>query len=1028
MYQQEDNARAGRAGPDGLSTVAPEVRAGHAAARVRQALSDAPPGFSLDRSQLQTALGHTLADPVREGERCFALGWLRWLAGEPQTAEPLLSRAGELLPPRSPELAQAAYWLARVRLLNHRPEAVAAFEQLLRTLSGSPQATCWFVDLLWRSGRSDRAEQVWKPVRVNRRVTACAEAFLLETRALLRQGDLNAAERTLREATPRGGILQAERALLLAWLLAGRRQFDEAQALLGQARAAFYPSPALEAWQALLHQRSGQDAAGLPAASLLAPAARAWVAGQTGRVSGAEPATVIASLHTARASPILRPFARYALACLGQEDFTALLAELPGNFLAPRCRLWLTLARFCRREAPAAELLSALQQAATAGHGATGRIAWQQFAQLLTDPARPPGELWPGEAVAEDALTANRRRAAVERALQELAAEKALPLLVSWSRATGLRQDAPLRKFVGLQLLRLLLVRKETGPAPEELNEAAELLGSPVLPALVAGLRAPDSAGERSLDGQLPDNPRLAEMVRLWQTALTLTHSPEGTVPALDESGTAGILARSLRLYQAARAGAAAAVAALLEPVSEWSALSAGPPAFVVRALRSIRPGGSSAGRWQQAIAHWLQAWTPETLGVEGQSLGVQVGLSFPHPNTAEPPAGAEAAAWFLYQASQALGREDAVAALAWARRGLAQNTGTLAEEQAQTVQQALPELEHLAQAQLLAEAIRLDPGHPAAAPALCADLRDLLADFPEGQQLLTAVDQRDLAAVREQLAALAQRADLPSRLLHHLALVYYRAARAFEEQERTDAELCWRLSWRCWLAWAAQQNEGPDVRPLLFDHLLGLHRDRLRDLLARNEVDRGRRYWELVGQLPSLAPLDAEQLTETLRRRLEQFRESLATDFLLDTREAMRHGAAPEGWRADYEQGLTRLRRLLSLDRSNLRLLTALVEICGDWFLDLYDTQDAARMRSEVERYTPFALQLARGCAAAAAAEQGWPGELAARAVLSEFFKFRGFIADDWERKRALYREALELNPANDNVRKLLADLEGKR
>ena len=74
-----------------------------------------------------------------------------------------------------------------------------------------------------------------------------------------------------------------------------------------------------------------------------------------------------------------------------------------------------------------------------------------------------------------------------------------------------------------------------------------------------------------------------------------------------------------------------------------------------------------------------------------------------------------------------------------------------------------------------------------------------------------------------------------------------------------------------------------------------------------------------------------------------------------------------------------------------------------------------------------PFALQLARGCAAAAAAEQGWAGELAARAALSEFFKFRGFIADDWERKRALYREALELNPANDNVRKLLADLEGK-
>ena len=87
--------------------------------------------------------------------------------------------------------------------------------------------------------------------------------------------------------------------------------------------------------------------------------------------------------------------------------------------------------------------------------------------------------------------------------------------------------------------------------------------------------------------------------------------------------------------------------------------------------------------------------------------------------------------------------------------------------------------------------------------------------------------------------------------------------------------------------------------------------------------------------------------------------------------------------------------------------------------------------MRVEVERYTPFALQLMRGYGAVTTTGQGgpgWPGELAARAALSEFFKFRGFVADDWDRKRALYREALELNPANDNVRNLLAELEGRR
>ena len=80
-------------------------------------------------------------------------------------------------------------------------------------------------------------------------------------------------------------------------------------------------------------------------------------------------------------------------------------------------------------------------------------------------------------------------------------------------------------------------------------------------------------------------------------------------------------------------------------------------------------------------------------------------------------------------------------------------------------------------------------------------------------------------------------------------------------------------------------------------------------------------------------------------------------------------------------------------------------MEICGDWFLDLYDTQDAGRLaeKSNVTRRSRW--QLARGCAAAAAAEQGWAGELAAHTALSEFFKFRGFIADDWERKRALPR-----------------------
>ena len=61
-----------------------------------------------------------------------------------------------------------------VRVLLGRPDAVAGYESALRRL-GSPQATAWYVDLLWRAGRIDRAEQVWKAVRSNKRVLGCDE-------------------------------------------------------------------------------------------------------------------------------------------------------------------------------------------------------------------------------------------------------------------------------------------------------------------------------------------------------------------------------------------------------------------------------------------------------------------------------------------------------------------------------------------------------------------------------------------------------------------------------------------------------------------------------------------------------------------------------------------------------------------------------------------------------------------------------------------------------------------------------------
>ncbi len=131
--------------------------------RVRKVLGDYLPGMHFDPAVLAARLTTALTDPALEAERAFARGWLHWLAGEFEAAAPLfddaVTRARTLQ--GTAQLAEAAYWRARVGL-RELPDAVASYESLLRTLGGSAQATTWFVDLLWRAGRVDRAEQVWR--------------------------------------------------------------------------------------------------------------------------------------------------------------------------------------------------------------------------------------------------------------------------------------------------------------------------------------------------------------------------------------------------------------------------------------------------------------------------------------------------------------------------------------------------------------------------------------------------------------------------------------------------------------------------------------------------------------------------------------------------------------------------------------------------------------------------------------------------------------------------------------------------
>src|SRR5262249_8854388 len=166
--------------------------------------------------------------------RLLAVGWRRWLRGDYAPAETLLaeamdrardpSAAPDDLEPLEPAflLAQAGYWLARVRLRLGKPEALPGFEALLRVLGGSAPATAWVVGLLWRAGRRRPAAPGWEVGGADQQAR-----HRLRGRAVARSARPAAARRTWagREGAARGRPVQRaapRRAVSAAGLGAGR--------------------------------------------------------------------------------------------------------------------------------------------------------------------------------------------------------------------------------------------------------------------------------------------------------------------------------------------------------------------------------------------------------------------------------------------------------------------------------------------------------------------------------------------------------------------------------------------------------------------------------------------------------------------------------------------------------------------------------------------------------------------------------------------------------------------------------------
>ncbi len=520
MYHGPGDPRSARRSLDMPAGFSPEATARVVLARVRKLLDDYTPGLPVERG-LPDILTTTLNDPALERERLFLLGWLHWLNDDPAAAELLLAEAMHRACEENAieALAESAYWGARVRLLLGRGEALTKFESVLRTLGGSPRATAWFVDLLGRAGRIDRAEQVWKSVRGNRRVAGCAEGPLLEARMLLRHGEITAAERLLSEVKPTSGVVWVEHRLLLAWIAVTQKQHDKGRDLLRQAREGPYPPSALQTWTALVEQRVRGESAGDEGAGRVPPALRDYLRGQQARLAG-QAEQGIAAYRAALGSPVAQPFARYALACLGQDDLAALLASQPGLFLAVRCRARLAVERFRRREASSAEYLDVLQQAAVTGYEDAAAEHFRHLAtalqQLQPDTAFVR-EL--GASPNTDAAARNAFRAALELAMRRLPPAAARELFLEWSKRADL--DEELRSLVGRQLLRVLLL---DGASDDGASAAVECLlpGEPLLT-----LTGQPAAQARGLSPLLALRAGGAA-IRLWQAAHTLAPKSAG--------------------------------------------------------------------------------------------------------------------------------------------------------------------------------------------------------------------------------------------------------------------------------------------------------------------------------------------------------------------------------------------------------------------------------------------------------------------------------------------------------------------
>jgi tetratricopeptide (TPR) repeat protein len=156
--------------------------------------------------------------------------------------------------------------------------------------------------------------------------------------------------------------------------------------------------------------------------------------------------------------------------------------------------------------------------------------------------------------------------------------------------------------------------------------------------------------------------------------------------------------------------------------------------------------------------------------------------------------------------------------------------------------------------------------------------------------------------------------------------------------------------------------------------------------------------------------------MQKTAEELLDDWCASLVREAVKITEDAEAISNLPQGIRKNYEGGIRQLELFIKLKIPVKRVLRTCLELYNDWCYDLYVIRDLDYLKTLIESTVQIVEQLVPICTKSCS-------HTPENQALSQYFLFKGFIADDPNLAIKEYEEALAWNLANDNAKTLLGD-----